>query len=558
MNGSTEVRSSDDAPRLNSSVKSDVPLPLDEPVAEVQPSTRAGAPTASHDRIISGIDLVDYGAGGLLPHHVYVVKGPIGVGKSVVGLQFLTRGLEHDEPGILITDQKPTNVLAQARGIGFQIEEAVKRQQLAILNPSGRYFELVESPADIMAIVEELGDYIKKSGAKRLVVDPVFALINTSYSSHFALTLTQSLINALESLPVTTLLIAGDEVDAELNPILRTLEQNSFGVIALSQDAATGGRLMRLSKLRYANSENLSAHYRILDGRGLINYRGEGEKVNDVTKPWEETSQINRSVLLIGAQPETIRRVTEALGDQFKVQAESDVQAGVERAKRDKPGLVLVSPSRSAAAVGAILDLAQSSTSSLALISPYANRQSDKVLYLRAGADDFIAEPFHAGEFRARVDALIRRSGRRLTTRDSAVRQVSADEVMLLMKSGETASQPANRALLSPKGDEANFDPEFNDKLQRNIETVSKFDSPFAVYWLKSNEPDPELHREMVKLCRQEDVVCHNGGGEFVAILTGADQNGVNGFEKRLAEKLGSRFNDKRVNRGYKLYEGGR
>ncbi|HJW92397.1 MAG TPA: ATPase domain-containing protein, partial [Thermoanaerobaculia bacterium] len=482
---------------------------------------------------------------------------PIGIGKSIAGLQFLTRGLEHEEPGVLITDQKPANILAQARAIGFQLEEAVKRNQLAILNPSSRYFELVESPADILAIVEELGDYIRQSGAKRLVVDPVFTLINTAYSSHFALTLTQSLMNALEALPVTTLLIAGDEEDAERNPILRTLEQTSFGVVELSHDRATNGRLMRLSKLRYANSDNLSAHYRILNGRGLINYRGDGEQVTDVTKPWEETSQINRSVLLIGAQPDTIRRVTEALGTQYTIHAESDVQAGVERAKRDQPGLVLVSPSRSAAAISAILDLAQTSGSSLALISPYANRQSDKVLYLRAGADDFIAEPFHPGEFRARVDALIRRSGRRLNTRSSAMKAVSTDEIMLLMKSGESASQPKNRALLTPNGSDINFDPEFNDKLQRNIDTVSKFDSPFAVYWIKASDDDPDLHREMVKLCRQEDVVCHNCSGEFVAILTGADQNGVNGFEKRLAEKLGNRFDAEKVHRGYKLYEGG-
>src|ERR1041385_5535988 len=126
MSGSTEVRSND------------VPLPLPKPLVENQ---RSENETAAANRIISGIDLVDYGAGGLLPNHVYVVKGPIGVGKSVVGLQFLTRGLEHDEPGVLITDQKPDNVLAQARGIGFQIEAAVKRNQLAILNPSSRYFE---------------------------------------------------------------------------------------------------------------------------------------------------------------------------------------------------------------------------------------------------------------------------------------------------------------------------------------------------------------------------------------------------------------------------------
>src|SRR6185369_9660234 len=141
MNGSTEVRSSDDASRL-ANARTDVPLPLTQPVAEVSAASQQTAVNPTN-RIISGIDLVDYGAGGLLPNHVYLVKGPTGVGKSVVGLQFLTRGLEHDEPGVLITDQKPENALAQARAIGFQIEEAVKRKQLAILNPSSRYFELV-------------------------------------------------------------------------------------------------------------------------------------------------------------------------------------------------------------------------------------------------------------------------------------------------------------------------------------------------------------------------------------------------------------------------------
>src|SRR5436190_3536258 len=287
------------------------------------------------DRIISGIDLLDYGAGGLMAHKVYLVKGGSGVGKTLLGLQYLTRGLELQEPGILITDQKPQNVISQAHAIGFAIEESIRRGQLSILNPSTRYFELVESPADVLAIIEELGDQVKTIGAKRLVIDPVFTLINTSYSSHFALSITQSLINALEDLPVTTVLIAthGDDF-AEHNPIVRQLEQNAFGVIDLSHDAATGGRLMRLTKCRWAPNDELSAHYRILNGRGLINYRGEGEKVDDVTKPWEHADDAPRNVLLIGAQTDTIRQVQEALGNDYQVQAESDLRQGVAHAKR--------------------------------------------------------------------------------------------------------------------------------------------------------------------------------------------------------------------------------
>jgi KaiC/GvpD/RAD55 family RecA-like ATPase/DNA-binding response OmpR family regulator len=547
------------APRTEPGSKDRV-LPLTPRVDEiVPPSQQQGDSARTHrsDRSISGIDLIDFSVGGLLPNKVYVVKGGEGVGKTVLGLQFLTRGLEHQEPGILITDQKPENVLAQARSIGFPLDQAVKRDQLVILNPSRRYFELVESPADIQAIVEELSDHIRRIGAKRLVIDPIYTLINTEYSAQFALMVTQSLINALEELPTTTLLVAGDENNPELNPILRAIEHNAFGVIDLSQDAATGGRLMRLSKLRYANNDNLSAHYRILNGRGLINYRGDGEAVSDVTQPWEETSQVNRSVLMLGANPETIRRVKETLGESYQVRAESDLAAGLELARKDKPGLVLVTPSRNIGAVNAILELSRNSSSSIAFLSQGSNRQWDRVLYLRAGADDFITEPFSKEELRARVDALIRRSGRRLTTRDSGIGTITSEDLSSLMNADESSSQQGYRPVMSTSGDQVEFDPEFQERLQRNIATVSKFDTPFALYWIKSDQQDPELTRTLAQVCRQEDILCHNRDGEFVAILTGSDEHGVRGFENRLNERLGNRLEANRLRRGYKLYKPG-
>jgi KaiC/GvpD/RAD55 family RecA-like ATPase/DNA-binding response OmpR family regulator len=557
MNGSsdlsTESGTKASSASGNPAGKTDTPIPIN---SIPEPSPRNAAPAASADRIISGIDLLDYGTGGLLPNKVYLVRGGPGVGKSLLGLQYLTRGLELQEPGVLITDQKPENVIAQAHAIGFAIEESVRRGQLSILNPSQRYFELVESPADVMAIVEELGDHVRSLGAKRLVIDPVFTLINTAYSSHFALSITQSLINALEDLPVTTLLIAthGDDY-AENNPIVRQLEQNAFGVIDLSNDAATGGRMMRLAKCRYAPNDDLCAHYRILNGRGLINYRGEGEKVTDVTQPWEQTGETNRTVLLVGANQEQIKRVKEALGDEFKVQAEADLDAGVERAKREKPGLVIVTPQRSVGAVATILDLAQNATSSVAFLSPHANRQADKVLYLRAGADDFLTEPFTPAELRARVDALIRRSGRRLNLRGTSLGSISAEEMTSLMNrgTGDDTLTRRKQSVLTADDGKVKFDPEFDDRLQRSIDTVKKFDQPFALYWIKADADAKNLNRSLAKLCRQEDIVCHNRNGEFVAILTGTDKDGIKGFESRLNEKIEFPQN---VQRGYSLYNG--
>lgn len=555
MSGTMDVRTPDEStpppPDNIITAKTDKPLPMEPAVADSAGTTVNPSPAG--DRMISGIDLIDFGAGGLMPNHVYVVKGAGGIGKSILGLQFLTRGLELQDPGILITDQKPENVITQATAIGFPIEDAVRRNQLSILNPSGRYFELVESPADVMAIVQELGDYVKQIGAKRIVIDPIYALVNTSYSGHFALTLTQSLVNALEDLPVTILLVVGDEDTAELNPIIRMLEQNAFGVISLQNDPATGGRLMRVTNLRYANSDDLSAHYRILNGRGLMNYRGEGEHVSDVTKPWEEAA--SRTVLVLGAKPETIRKVKEALGDPYKVQAEADIEKGVDRVKRERPGLVLVTPQRSAGAIRAITELARNSTSSIAFLSPAANRRADRVLYLRAGADDYFTEPFTPEDFRARVDALVRRSGRRLNFRDSAISGVSAEELSALTNAGDDPIARSGNAVLTPRDKDVTYESEFHDRLKRNISTVSKFDTPFAVYWIKADGADKEINGSLAQLCRQEDILCHNRNGEFVAILTGTDASGVKGFESRLDEKLGAKLSS--AKRGHTLYRPG-
>ena len=256
--------------------------------------------------------------------------------------------------------------------------------------------------------------------------------------------------------------------------------------------------------------------------------------------------------MVLGAQPETIRRVQEALGEGFNVQAESDLRAGMERVKREKPGLVLVTPSRSAGAVAAILELARSSQSSIAFLSPSSNRKSDKVLYLRAGADDFITEPFTPAELRARADALIRRSGRRLNLRGSHIGAITAEELSALMNSGDETLSQRRGSVLTAEGHNVTFAPEFDDRLRRSIETVKKLDQPFAVYWVKASDDDGVLNKSLAKLCRQEDIVCRNGNGEFVAILSGTDQDGIKGFENRVNEKLGERLD--RAQRGYSLY----
>src|SRR5205814_10488364 len=146
-------------------------------------------------------------------------------------------------------------------------------------------------------------------------------------------------------------------------------------------------------------------------------------------------------------------------------------------------------------AVNAILDLAQHSTSSIAFLSPHSNRQADKVLYLRAGADDFLTEPFTPAELRARVDALIRRSGRRLNLRGSNLGSITPEEISSLMNSNASGTPKKKGPVLQPEGESVKFDPEFNDRLQRNLDTVKNIDQPFVLYWIKARYKYVKLNR---------------------------------------------------------------
>src|SRR5205823_13518774 len=97
MNGLSEVPPGDPTVPVSNAKKHSVPrtdteLPLDAPVQETVVPRSSGS-----ERIISGIDLLDYAAGGLLPHKLYLVRGYGGTGKTLLGLQFLARGLERSE-----------------------------------------------------------------------------------------------------------------------------------------------------------------------------------------------------------------------------------------------------------------------------------------------------------------------------------------------------------------------------------------------------------------------------------------------------------------------------
>jgi circadian clock protein KaiC len=113
---------------------------------------------------VAGLD--DVLGGGLPAHHLYLVEGTPGSGKTTLGLQFLRRGMEQGEKGLYITLSETKDELitvAQSHGWsldGIEIFQLMTEDGLSpeaeqsILHPSE--IELGETTRGIMAAAERV------------------------------------------------------------------------------------------------------------------------------------------------------------------------------------------------------------------------------------------------------------------------------------------------------------------------------------------------------------------------------------------------------------------
>jgi len=115
--------------------------------------------------IASGIPGLDpLLGGGFFPNSLVMVSGNTGAGKSLLCLQFLYHGATQlNEPGVLISlEQKAGDILRMGKQFGWDLDSLISRKKLWIESPPIYEFKQLE---------KGIFDSIKKTGAKRLVID---------------------------------------------------------------------------------------------------------------------------------------------------------------------------------------------------------------------------------------------------------------------------------------------------------------------------------------------------------------------------------------------------
>ena len=116
-----------------------------EHAAAYDPTTRIASGTAGLDPLLNG---------GYFVGSTTLMVGISGVGKSVMGLQYLAEGVRRGERGLMVTlDEPPAQVLRNARSIGIDFQTAIDSGAIRLVFESPQEIEIDRHFAQIEEII---------------------------------------------------------------------------------------------------------------------------------------------------------------------------------------------------------------------------------------------------------------------------------------------------------------------------------------------------------------------------------------------------------------------
>ena len=122
---------------------------------------------------ITGLD--DIMAGGFPAHHLFLVEGDPGTGKTTLALQFLIAGAQRGEPGLYVTLSETADELrgvAQSHGWsldGIELFELVEREEA--LRPDAQYTVFHPAEVELTSTTQAIFETVERVKPVRVVLD---------------------------------------------------------------------------------------------------------------------------------------------------------------------------------------------------------------------------------------------------------------------------------------------------------------------------------------------------------------------------------------------------
>jgi KaiC/GvpD/RAD55 family RecA-like ATPase len=226
-------------------------------------------------RISTGVEELDrLIEGGFPAGKSYLIVGPSGTGKSIFCMQFVMKGLLDGEKAVYVcVDEKPSDIVEAAGSLGWDWKKHIDDKSLLILEASAYFSARLgsskEKEVDVQKIVSDLGSYVKRMGATRLVIDPVKPLVEGRESARTSQEHVRTLVHTLQNNLGTTNLLT----TYPLSGSAESPEEHLVAGVVVLDILQQQGRWVRSFMVRkmHATPVELVQHpFNIERGKGIV------------------------------------------------------------------------------------------------------------------------------------------------------------------------------------------------------------------------------------------------------------------------------------------------
>jgi KaiC/GvpD/RAD55 family RecA-like ATPase/DNA-binding NarL/FixJ family response regulator len=344
----------------------------------------------------TGIEALDSRLGGIEQGGHFLVLGPEGAGKSVLGMHFLIAGLEHDERCLLVTGNEPETVNGRGLFLGFSPGAITARPNLRVVdihdavNARGLAVQRHGPVRALSEIVEEAG------GFDRIVVDDLDHFVRQSTHPRDVL---RALARYVEEAAATSYLLASSDPHALLgNGDLEPVRERASAVIQL-EPAGRGRRRFTFVTVRQRSFSTDPFLYTLRSGGGFA---------EDLPAYEREVDESLRKRIVVLDESQTVPgEVLTALSGSFDVDVHTDLDQSLIELLEAKYGVLVlgVDPYDEERAFNLTYTLRKSGNGApILFIAPSRGlRSMTRSRGLRIGGDDFLLSEFPPAEIVERI-----------------------------------------------------------------------------------------------------------------------------------------------------------
>ena len=233
---------------------------------------------ASVSKLLTGIRGFDHmSMGGLPARRATVVAGQSGSAKTVFAAQFLAEGVRQGQPGVFVTLEEPASDLrANLRTLGMDVEswEAAGDWRFVDASPLARP-DTGEGrvPYSVETLAAQIGHAVDATGAQRLVLDSLNAVLSLQDDVATARQLLRSLISSLRRLGLTVVLTVETPGDPGGTLSRYGVEEFVADNVVLLRNVREGTfrrRTVEVLKMRGAMHHKGDVGFTIVPGSGLV------------------------------------------------------------------------------------------------------------------------------------------------------------------------------------------------------------------------------------------------------------------------------------------------